>query len=435
MRDIIIFIIVFGSLPFIFKRPAIGVMMFAWISLMNPHRLTYGAAYDFPFALLLSGCTLISMLMSKDPKSLPSNRVLVALIIFFSWTTITSFFALEPDLAWKEWSRVFKTFFMVLVTLAVIRTELDIKQLTMVITASLAFYGLKGGLFTIGSGGHYRVQGPEGTYITDNNCMALAMVQITPLIWYHAMQEKRKWFKLGFQALTALTLVSAMGSYSRGALLATGAMLGFLWLKSRNKVATGMVLLALAPAVLMLMPDQWMGRMQSIDNYQEDGSAMGRINAWTFAYNVAKSHLLGGGYIVFTFKQFQLYAPNPQDFHVAHSIYFQVLGEHGFIGLGLFLLFMVLAWRSGSRILAATKDKAELKWARDLAAMCQVSLIGYAVGGAFLSMAYYDLYYYIVAIMLLLEKWLALQPKEAPPPPVRQVRTRPRPPLKPAPSR
>ena len=44
MRDVIIFGIIFGAVPWMFKRPAIGALMFMWISLMNPHRLAYGPA-------------------------------------------------------------------------------------------------------------------------------------------------------------------------------------------------------------------------------------------------------------------------------------------------------------------------------------------------------------------------------------------------------
>jgi probable O-glycosylation ligase (exosortase A-associated) len=189
-------------------------------------------------------------------------------------------------------------------------------------------------------------------------------------------------------------------------------MLIFLWLKSQHKFRVGIALILVIPLLYTVMPEKWFSRMDTIDNYQEDGSAMGRINAWQFGVNVAKDNILGGGYIVFTPKMFLTYAPEPLDFHAAHSIYFQVLGEHGFIGLALFLLLLVLGWRTGTRILKFCKNNADLKWATDLAAMTQVSIIGYAVGGAFLSMAYYDLYYDLLALLVLLEKTILQKAKE-----------------------
>ncbi len=56
-------------------------------------------------------------------------------------------------------------------------------------------------------------------------------------------------------------------------------------------------------------------------------------------------------------------------------------------------------------------DKPELAWAAKLAQMCQVSMIGFMMAGAFLSMPYYDLIYYIIAILVTLEKVLILAPQ------------------------
>lgn len=410
MRDIALFIVIFGMLPFILKRPVIGILEFTWISLMNPHRLTYGAAYDFPFAALVGGVTLVSLLFSKEPKRFPITPVTIALIIFIGWMTLTSFFALEPHLVWEEWQRVMKTLFVIVLAMAVIHTEKDIKLFAAVSALSLGFYGLKGGIFTLASGGSSHVFGPEGSYITDNNALALALVTAAPLIWYLHLQAQQKWLRLGLAAVTVLTMISAAGSYSRGALLAGGAMLTFLWLKSQHKVRVGLALLMLVPVIYAVMPDQWFNRMETIDNYKEDSSAMGRINAWNFAANVAKDNVLGGGYHVFTHRMFYVYAPDPLNHHAAHSIYFQVLGEHGFIGLGIFLTLMFLAWRNGTRIIKFCKKNPELRWASDLAAMCQVSIIGFAVGGAFLTLAYYDLYYDLIVLLVVLEKLLLLKP-------------------------
>ena len=404
VRDALLFLIIFGSIPFIFKRPAWGALMFTWISLMNPHRLSYGAAYDFPFAALIAGVTLLSTLISREPKRIPMTPVVVLLLIFAAFMTLTSFFALEPLLVWREWNRVIKTLFMVLLSAVVLNTEKDVKHLAVVIALSLGIYGLKGGLFTLASGGSYRVYGPEGSYIAENNSMALALVMTLPLIWYMRSMVSNRILKLAVVGMTLFTVISTMGSYSRGALVGGAMMLGFLWLKSERKLG-GLIAIAVVVAVVAtVMPDQWFDRMNTIGEYKEDGSALGRLNAWKFAINVANDNVLGGGYNVFSQRMFFIYAPDPLDYHVAHSIFFQVLGDHGYIGLLMYLLLMPLAWRSGSRIIKHGKDKPELKWAVDLSRMCQVSIVGYAVGGAFLSLAYFDLYYDILLLLVLMDK-------------------------------
>jgi putative inorganic carbon (HCO3(-)) transporter len=405
MRDVVIFGIIFGLVPLMIKRPAIGALVFMWISLMNPHRLTYGPAYDFPFAMMVAVITIGGILFSREPRSYPATPVTVLLVAFMIWVTLTTLFAISPPWVVNyEWSRVIKTLVMVAVTIMVIQTEADFKKMVWVLVISLGVFGAKGGLFTLLTGGTSRVLGPAGSYIAENNALALALVMAVPIIWYMRLQAEKRWMRYGLTAMAGLSMVAAAGSYSRGALLAGAAMMGFLWLKSRNKVSTGIVLLLMIPLVWLAMPEQWHARMSTIDEYQSDGSALGRINAWYFAMEVAKTHLMGGGFMVFNPAMFRIYAPNPTDFHAAHSIFFQVLGEHGYIGLVLFVSIIGTAWLTASRIIKSTRKRPDLKWASDFAAMSQVSLIGYMVGGAFLSLAYYDYFWYVVAALVITQR-------------------------------
>jgi putative inorganic carbon (HCO3(-)) transporter len=413
VRDLLIFAVIFGALPFVFKRPALGVLLFTWISLMNPHRLAYGAAFSFPFAAVIAVVTLAALVLSKQPKSFPRTPVTIVLLMFCAWVTLTSCFALEPDLVWREWNRVIKTLFMVFVSFMVLNTERDIKQFAWTVALSLGFYGLKGGLFVLMSGGSYKVYGPSGSYIEENNGMALALVATLPLVWYLRNQVKNKLASFVMLAMTICTAVAAVGSYSRGALLGGAAMLSFLWLKSKNKVGTGVAVIGMVALIALVMPPQWFDRMHTIDDYKEDDSAMGRINAWQFAINVATHNVLGGGFNVFSARQFMIYAPDPLAYHVAHSIFFQVLGDHGFIGLGMFLFLIFAVWRTGTRIIKFAGNTPELKWASDLAKMMQVCVIGYVVSGAFLSLAYFDLFYDFIVILVVLEKFLILRRDKA----------------------
>ncbi len=420
MRDLIVFAVVFGSIPFIFKRPAYGVLMFTWLSLMNPHRLTYGAAYSFPFAALIGGITIVCLLISKEPKKLPGTPVTVLLIVIMIWTTFTSFFALEPLLVWREWDRVNKTLLVTVLACMALNREKDTKWLVWIVAMSVGIFGLKGGIFALATGGHYRVYGPDGSYIAENNALALALLTVIPLLWFLRSQAKNKWVSMGLLVVTICTAIATVTSYSRGGLLGGAVMLLFLWIKGGQKVRNGMLILLMVGVIGMLMPDQWFDRMNTIGEYEEDASSQGRINAWYFAVNLANDNVLGGGFNVFSRRMFLQYAPDPADYHVAHSIYFQVLGEQGYFGLVLFLLLMFFAWRTGSRVIRKCSTIPEQKWAADLARACQVAIVGYAVGGAFLSLAWFDLYYDIIIILVLLEKQFLKKPvpefsKMAPP--------------------
>lgn len=401
MRDIVISLIVFGSLPLTFKRPYIGVLMWVWISVMNPHRLSYGFAYSFPFAAIIAAVTLVALLITKSPKKLPLTPVTISLIAFTLWMNVTTLFAIFPDLATDMLNRVDKIMLMTLVTVMLIKTRRQIDLLIWALVISLGYYGVKGGLFTVLTGGSGIVWGPSGSFIEGNNELALALITIIPMMFYLMLVSTNKWVKRGLGLSMALCGFSAIGSYSRGALLGLSAMLLFLWFKSPKKLMPAVVMIVLIPVALAIMPARWSQRMDTIDNYQADSSAMGRINAWKMSANLAADRpLVGGGFEIWTASVFQRYAPDPDDVHAAHSIYFQALGEHGYVGLLLYLTTALLTWRRGSWIIRRAKRLPDYKWAVHLATMIQVSMIGFAVGGAFLSLLYYDVPYYLMMAMV-----------------------------------
>ena len=167
-------------------------------------------------------------------------------------------------------------------------------------------------------------------------------------------------------------------------------------------------MIALIP-LLYFMPVEWYERMATIDDYSDDRSAMGRISAWWTAWNIALNHVTGVGFNTATAALFAKYSPYPDYVHAAHSIYFQVMGNHGFIGLFIFLGIWVSTWRSANWLRKKKNITPETQWAADLAAMCQVSLVGYAVGGAFLSLSYFDLPYNIMVLVVITRVWVEKQ--------------------------
>lgn len=401
MRDILITLIIFTSLPFILREPAIGGLMWVWISVMNPHTQSWGFAAHFPFAYIVALVTLFSLLISRGTKILPLTPITLTLLAFVLWMNVTNLFALLPADSWVQWNKVMKIMLMTFVTLMVIRTRQDVQRLIWVIALSLGFYGVKGGLFTLRSGGTERVWGPEGTFIGDNNAIALALIVCIPLMYYLQQGSANKWVRRGMTAMIVLSALAALGSYSRGALLAISAMGMYFWLKSGKKITVGALMVLFAPLFLMFMPERWGERMDSISSYETDGSAMGRINAWHMAYNLAKDRFFGGGFEVSDLSLFLKYAPTPV-VQAAHSIYFQALGEHGFVGLALYLLLGIQTWRAAAWIIRHATPREDLRWAASLASMIQAGMIGFAVGGAFLSLLYFDVPYYLMAVVVIL---------------------------------
>ena len=402
MRDVLVAAIIFGSIPFILLKPHVGLLVYVWISVMNPHRLTWGFAYDFSFAAVIAIVTLVSAVLSNDLKRPPLNALTVALFLFVVWTGVTTAFALNPAESYERWTSMMKTQIMVFMIPMLFHRKDHLRQLIWVIVLSVAYYGTKGGIWILMTGGEQRVWGPPGTYIEDNNALAVAVIMIIPLMRYLQLTTAHRFVRWGLTAMMLMCGVAVLGTYSRGALLAAGAMVVFLWWKTRQKLPLLLLAVVAIPMALTSMPERWYERMDTITTYEHDDSAQMRLNAWSTMFNIAKDRpIVGAGFESGTREIFDKYSPDlafpPQ---AAHSIYFQAMGEHGFVGLGLFLFLYFIFWRHAGALVRQTKGQPDLAWAYDFGLMIQVSLIGFAVGGAFLSLVNFDVPYYLVGAMV-----------------------------------
>jgi len=402
MRDIAITLVIFGLIPLILKYPWTGVLVFAWISIFNPHRFGWGFAYDFQFAMIIGATTVVSMLLHWKEVQLPINSITTLLMLLPFWMTVTLLFALEPGAAYVRWEEVIKTFFFVLVAASLLHSRKQLQAFLWVIVLSIGFYGVKGGVFTLLVGGGARVYGPPGTsFLSDNNAISVALIMIIPLMHFLSTTVSSKWIKLGMYGAMFLSGMAVLGSQSRGAFLAILVMAGFLWFKSKNKFLSGMALLLVGALSIGFMPQEWTSRMGSIGNYEHDTSAQGRLNTWYMAFNLANDRpLVGGGFEPYEPKTFAMYAPDPTDVHSAHSIYFQMLGEHGYVGLVLFLSLGIASWITARRIIKVSRNCSDYAWEGDLARAIQISLIGFATAGAFVNIAYWDFLYYEIVILM-----------------------------------
>lgn len=419
MRDILVTGIFIAGFFLAFRRPYVAALLWVWIGLMNPHRMGWGFAYSLPFGLISAALLMFSIMANPSKVRWPKGPTVVLLILLVTWMGITSLGAIALEESMVRYINVLKVMLMTLAVAAVVRTREEILGLVIVVAGSIAFYGTKGGIFTVMTGGSHRVWGPTASVIEGNNELAVALIVTVPLLYFLSMQVALikqlplinkvpvRWIKLSLYAMSFFCLIAALGTHSRGALLAMSAMGAILWWRSKSKLALGILILTISAAALLFMPEDWTSRMNTIGTYEADDSAMGRINAWTMAINIANDRFLGAGFATDLPWIYQHYAPNPNFVIVAHSIYFQILGEHGYIGLFLYLGFWFMTYRLGEKITKLTARNDELQWANMLGSIGKVSLIGFAVGGAFLSLAYWDMPFYIMVILLCTERLVA----------------------------
>jgi putative inorganic carbon (hco3(-)) transporter len=419
MRDILVLSIVLVAAVCALRRPWIGIMLWTWLSVMNPHRFTFGYAYDAPLATVAVACTLIGMLIERRVYNPFQSSLPVLLLVLMAWITLSWLFGLSVADDYEQWTKVMKIYFMTFVALAVLKTKLHIIALAWVLALSVGLLGLKGGLFTIASGGAERVWGPPGSFIQDNNAFALAVVMTIPLLRFLQTQLQAGWRRHAMTAMMVLCAVSALGSQSRGALLALAAMAFLLWARGRQLLLSGLVILLVALTFIPFMPETWTDRMATIGGgYEQDLSAHLRVSAWWNAYGIAKDNVLGIGFNQDRPELFARYSPYPDLTTGPHSIYFNMLGNHGFVGLALFLAIFVGTFLAAGRLRKEARNYPEARWCEDLGAMCQATLFGYFVGGAFLSLSYFDLPYNVMILIVLARAWVRRRAWKTEPAPV-----------------
>jgi probable O-glycosylation ligase (exosortase A-associated) len=399
MRSILVALLVFGSLPVILVKPHVGVLVWSWIGYMNPHRLTWGFSYDFPFAMVVGVATIAAWLFSREPKSLPWHPLVLLLAMFAAWVSFTTLFAAYPDHAQWKWDRTIKILvFNGFVTLRLITTRGRLDALIWVIVLSLGFFALKGAAFTLLTGGVYRLQGPSGSFIADNNQFGMALLMTLPLVRYLQLTAHSRRVRLGLAVTIVGFLVAVLGTYSRGAVIGLAITAIALLVKSRHRMRLALVAGVALAAAVQFMPEHWHDRVASMFAYEEDASAQARLDGWRYAVDVSRAHpLVGGGFEIFRGNE----ASTSAGYRSAHSIYFEVLAEHGYIGLAIFVALGLGAYVSAGSVVRRAREHQELSWAADLAAMVQVSIAAYAVAGLFLNLATFDLYYHLVAIVVI----------------------------------
>lgn len=403
LRDLLIFGVVFAALPFALRRPWIGVLLWVWLSVMNPHRLTWGVAYDFPFAKVIAAVTLVGLVFSREPIRFKGGAPAVVLLLLVAWTCVTTFFALVPAAAEQMLERSLKIQLFTFVALLTLYSRKHVVALVWILVLSIGYYGVKGGAFTIASGGQYRVWGPPDSFIYDNNALAVAIVMSIPLWMYlYRIHRQTIWLRFAIGGAALLSAASAFGSQSRGALLALVATALYLWTRTRGKLISALAFVVIGVTLISFMPDTWTERMRTItpETGERDLSSQGRLDAWAMLTNLALDRpVVGGGFEPYSPQVWERYFPNYRKAYSAHSIYFAVLGEHGFVGLGLFLLLWLLTWNLAKRLAIETAGREEEDWAHSFAVLSQASLVAYLVGGAFLDLAYWDGPYYVLAAL------------------------------------
>lgn len=416
MRDIAMFLAMLALVPLAFMNSFNAYLLWGWTAMLSPAFYLFGFMQGLRYNLIFGVIALSLWVLGKvDLKGkLSANSTTILLGVFTLHISLSALFSYENNYwNWTYYEGFIKSVIFALLMPVFVTTRLRLHALVLIICLAIGFHGVVEGLKMIASGGSHKVRGIPTTMMSDNNHFAVAMCMVMPILVYLMHNLKDRLARLGAMGGLGLTLLAVIGTSSRGGFLCLAVLAVWYALTSRRKILASALVILLAVLTVQLAPDSWFERMESIKTAEEDSSFMGRVIAWKVSTAVALANpIVGGGlhaiqstqvWQEFMYRTDLLsFFPTPRPGLVpraAHSIYFEILGDLGFVGLGLFVLLIVNAFLTARSIRKLVSGRPELQWARDLSDALKLSLVAYGVGGAGVSLGYFDLFY--VLIMLL----------------------------------
>jgi probable O-glycosylation ligase (exosortase A-associated) len=406
MRDVLFSILVLGLLPVCYRRPFIGLLTFSWLAYMRGQDLCWNFARNQRWSFLVAIVTVLGYATTQPERWF--LRDLRCFMMMFLVVLVTAGAIAAGDYTPHQVDRLFeytKIVGVALFTTAVVNKPSYLRVILWVIALSLGFYGVKCGLGGVLSGMSFEVLVGPGGMMADNNDFALAMVMAIPMLLHIGTSEANKTLRRGILLTVPLTAMTVIMTHSRGGFLAMSAMFCVLVWRSRNRVAGFTIGALCVVAALIVAPASYTERIKSIEHYEEDGSAMGRLAAWQTAIKMATANpVLGVGLNMFM-RNYAKYRSGGEHegVRVAHNSYLQIWAECGTIALGTYLLMILLTLTGLWRIRRQAQKHYHTSWIINYATMFEATLVGFVVGSTFLNRAHFDLLYHWVALVIAFE--------------------------------
>ena len=418
MRDLAFAMVWVVLFPVALWSAHIGVLLWIWVALVSPNERLYGFMAGIPFNKLAAGLTLLVLFLNREKKKFYIDATVVLILLLALVGSASAYFAIIPsDDGADLYQKMIKEFLLAFLIMALMWSRHRIHMTVIVLCVAIGFTSVIEGLEYAATAGGHKIIGTGS--IGDNNSIALAALLIVPPLFYLSRYSALRQMRIGFMAALCVSLITVVGTFSRGGVIGLLVLFVFFIINSKNKLPSIAMALVGAVVIWFFASDDWLTRVDSIKDASDNGSFMGRVIAWKISTMIAiDSPLFGGGFhAVQRYPTWWHYAPSlpnfmnfiktpePDEFpHAAHSIYFEVLGDLGFVGLVLFLLVLMVALYNCHWVARAAKRHPGLGWAGDLARMLQISIIVYMVSGAALSMAYFEGFWIIVALLSRLKK-------------------------------
>lgn len=396
MRDFVVLVFLTGCIVAAIKKPWWGVLSLAVFSYLNPHAYAWGFVRTLPVYYILFLVVAFRAFTTKDKQPIPKDWRIIFFVLLWLYFIFTTTQAYIQTIAWGRLWFISKIYIPFYFTLILINTREKLYYLIVTIGISIGIVAVKGGVFALATGFGHRVYGPPATQFEGNNEFAVAMLISIPLLLVWQKETLNPWVKKGVLFVIPIIYAASLSSWSRGALLTMTALtLMLIWNSKRKFLAVPLVLIA-SFFVKDYLPQDWFGRMDTIQTYEEDASAMSRIETWTDGWNhTLQRPFTGAGFEGWMYV-------SKRDWH---SSYVEMFSEHGFIAFALWLSLILGSVISLTLLPRKTRNIEGMEWVTNYCFMVRASIICYMVGTAFLGLSYWDLIYHLVFISVLIKKF------------------------------
>jgi putative inorganic carbon (hco3(-)) transporter len=451
MRDLIFVGYIALIMLMAFKRPFLFTLVYAYVDIVSPQRLSYFLLNSIPLSLILFVLAFLGFMVSDDKKDVRIAPRWVLLLVLLGYCGYTTTVAVEQVAALEKWGWVWKALVFSAFLPLTLRTRLRVEALvlTMVLCASALI--VTGGIKTAAGGGGY---GSLVILIDDNSglfegsiisCVAITIIPLILWLTKHGTIFKPDWkVRLYAAALIFACLLIPVGTQARTGVVCI-AVLGILLLRYaryRMLYLGGVALIALA--AIPFLPTSFTERTDTIKNYKADESASTRLAVWAWTWEYVKEHPMGGGFEIYRQNRIRYDMtqkenpgePVPVDAPAVreivdqgrafHSSYFEMLGEQGFPGLIIWLIIQLGGvWRMEViQRLYRKRNRPDETWVAPLANALQNSQIIYLVGSLFVGIAFQAYFFMLTALQIGFDTYLARRRQEAAWKPIKSQRTR-----------
>jgi putative inorganic carbon (hco3(-)) transporter len=401
--------------------PFVLTLGYVWVDMFRPGDVVYPMLRGIPYSLLI-GIAAVGSYILVDRRAPPRvGAVTVLSLLLAFWVTLTTFWAVAPDEAWIKWDWAFKSILFSVFIPFVIRTRNHIEAFLQVfvfsVSAQFIAWGTK---VLLGGGGYEQALGMARSFFLGNgeilSGLALACVALMLFLMKHGRIFPNTFLvRLGYMGLIVLAMATVIGTHARTGLVAMAVFAVVLWSMSRRKLFYAALLAAGTTAIVMTAPVSWTDRMATIfaPAEERDTSSAVRIAVWKWTLDFVSERPFGGGFSAWTTNRIVL-SVDPdtgeekgvQEARAFHSSFFEVLGEHGWVGFALFMSIILLSFRSLFQVSRFARSSPDLLWLQDLSTALFTSFTVLLAAGAFTDMAFHPTFYYMIALCLSLRQYV-----------------------------